>query len=212
MNSGTTRTFIPRNLAVGCVILFWLIYTILQTLSVLETIGEIPYAFLGFIPGLLGVGVLLFAGISSQDCFLTLKPISTKGFLVLVAIAIFALSAMLPFGVWQGWSWMAALVFAPMSGISQELFFRSALLPAMRSILKNKPFIALLFHSVLFGLWHIGPLFMGAPIGAVIAIMLVPFISGLGWGWQVVRDRTVIWAMIQHSLIWVIGNQFAYTA
>jgi hypothetical protein len=38
--------------------------------------------------------------------------------------------------------------------------------------------------------------------------MAVPFLSGLGWGWQVVHDRTVFWAMVQHSLIWVIGLQF----
>ena len=62
--------------------------------------------------------------------------------------------------------------------------------------------------SSLFGLWHIGPFFLGAPIWAVIAIMLVPFLSGLGWGWQVQRDKTVMWAMLQHSLIWVVGLQF----
>jgi hypothetical protein len=38
--------------------------------------------------------------------------------------------------------------------------------------------------------------------------MLVPFLCGIGWGWQVRRDRTVVWAMVQHSLIWVIGFQF----
>lgn len=62
----------------------------------------------------------------------------------------------------------------------------------------------------LFALWHIGPPFLGAPIGAVMAIMFVPFLSGIGWGWQVQRDRTVVWAMVQHSLIWVIGLQFAF--
>jgi membrane protease YdiL (CAAX protease family) len=42
----------------------------------------------------------------------------------------------------------------------------------------------------------------------VLAVLLVPFVCGLGWGWQVQRDRTVAWAMLQHSLIWVIGLQF----
>jgi membrane protease YdiL (CAAX protease family) len=89
------------------------------------------------------------------------------------------------------------------------LFFRAALLPAMRSLLPKRAGLALILHSVLFGLWHIGPLFLGAPIWAVIAVMLVPFLSGIGWGWQVVRDGTVVWAMVQHSLIWVVGLQFA---
>ena len=98
---------------------------------------------------------------------------------------------------------------APASGVSQELFFRSALLPATQLLLKGRPGLALLLHSLLFGLWHIAPLFLGAPIWAVIAVMLVPFLSGIGWGWQVRQDRTVVWAMLQHSLIWVIGLQFA---
>jgi len=41
-----------------------------------------------------------------------------------------------------------------------------------------------------------------------IPVMFVPFLSRLGWGWQVQRDKTVVWTMLQHSLIWVIGLQF----
>lgn len=76
-------------------------------------------------------------------------------------------------------------------------------------VLKKRLGLALLAHSVLFGLWHIGPLLLGAPIWVAIAVMFVPFLSGVGWGWQVQHDRTVVWAMVQHSLIWVIGLQFA---
>ena len=54
-----------------------------------------------------------------------------------------------------------------------------------------------------------GPLFLDAPLWAVAAVMLGPFLSGIGWSWQVLRDRTVVWAMVQHSLIRVIGLQFA---
>jgi hypothetical protein len=39
--------------------------------------------------------------------------------------------------------------------------------------------------------------------------MGVPFLAGSGWGWQVQRDRMAVWAMVQHSFIWVIGLQFA---
>jgi membrane protease YdiL (CAAX protease family) len=110
--------------------------------------------------------------------------------------------------VWKGWSWTAALILAPAGGIAQELFFRSTLLPILRKVFSRRAKWALILHSVLFGFWHIGPLFVGAPAWAVIAVMAVPFLSGIGWGWQVVHDRTVLWAMIQHSLIWVIGLQF----
>jgi membrane protease YdiL (CAAX protease family) len=127
----------------------------------------------------------------------------------LAAVFVFALAAILPVGTWAGWSWLAALVYAPASGIAQELFFRAALLPAAEWTLKGRPGLALILHAALFGLWHIGPLFVGAPLWAVIAVTLVPFVSGIGWGWQVRHDGTVIWAMLQHSLIWVIGLQLA---
>jgi membrane protease YdiL (CAAX protease family) len=190
------------------VFVMWLVYTALQTLGVLGHIGQAWSAVLGFVPGILGVGALLLAGVSRQDCFLRVGRLSWQGLAVLVGVVVFALAAMLPVMEWRGWSWLQALVYAPAGGIAQELFFRSALLPASRSLLKNRPGLALILHSVLFGLWHIGPLFLGAPIWAVMAVVAVPFLSGLGWGWQVQRDRTVVWAMLQHSLIWVIGLQF----
>jgi membrane protease YdiL (CAAX protease family) len=209
-NAHPSPARIPRSVAVSGVLFLWLAYTTLQTLTVTEDIGEPVAAILGFLPGLLGVGLLLSAGLTRQECFLTLTRLSWWGFAVLAFVFVLALSAMLPFGVWQGWSWAAALIFAPLSGIAQELFFRSSLLPAIRSMVAAKPALALVSHAILFGLWHIGPLFLGAPIWAVIAIMLVPTISGIGWGWQVTRDRTIIWAALQHSLIWVIGLQFTY--
>jgi membrane protease YdiL (CAAX protease family) len=128
---------------------------------------------------------------------------------VLLGVFVLSLAAILPVSNWQGWSWKAALVYAPAGGVSQELFFRAALLPALYLVLKKHAGLSLVAHSALFGLWHIGLLFLGAPLWAVLAVMLVPFIAGLGWGWQVQRDRTVVWAILQHSLIWVIGLQFA---
>jgi membrane protease YdiL (CAAX protease family) len=180
----------------------------LQTLFVVGAVSEGWSALLGFLPGILGVGALSAAGPSRQDCYLEIEPLSWKGFGVLAAVFVFALAVVLPFGAWQGWNWKAALVYAPASGISQELFFRASLLPALESTLEKRKRLALILHSVLFGLWHIGPLFVGAPAWAVVAVMFVPFLSGLGWGWQVQHDRTVVWAMLQHSLIWVIGLQF----
>jgi membrane protease YdiL (CAAX protease family) len=190
----------------------WLAYTILQTLFVMGTFSDTWSAIFGFLPGLLGLGVLLAAGLSRRECFLRVQPLSRRGLAALAAVFVFALAAILPLSVWQGWSWRAALLYAPASGISQELFFRSVLLPALLLVLKGRRALALVLHSVLFGLWHIGPLFLGAPPWAVLAVMFVPFLSGLGWGWQVLRDRTVLWAMIQHSLIWVVCLQFAQPA
>ncbi|MBE0411208.1 MAG: CPBP family intramembrane metalloprotease [Anaerolineales bacterium] len=192
----------------GVVILLWAGYTALQTLYVVGYISDGWSAILGFMPGLIGLGILLLVGHSRQELYLVARPLSRPGFLVLTVVFLVALGAVLPFSFWGGWNWKGAFIYAPASGISQELFFRSVLLPVMVMIIKGRKKIGLVLHSLLFGLWHIGPLFVGAPPWAVMAVMLVPFLCGLGWGWQVQRDGTVLWAMLQHSLIWVIGLQF----
>jgi len=197
------------TVAAGLVLLLWLMYTALQTIFVAGLVSEGLSSLLALLPGLLGAGTLLLSGVSRKDCFLVYKPLSRPGFAVLAAVFFFALAAILPVSRWQGWSWKAALLTAPASGISQELFFRAALLPALMRIFPDQPRQSLLLHAGLFGLWHIGPLFVGAPLWAVLAVMLVPFLSGIGWGWQVQRDGTVLWAVIQHSLIWVVGLQFS---
>ena len=199
-----------RRVATVTVLFLWLTCTVLQTLAVLQRLSEPLYAVIGFLPGILGVGALLAAGFSRETCYLRMAPLSRQGLAMLAAVFVFALAAILPFGVWRGWDWIAAFVYAPASGIAQELFFRSALLPAILARFKKRATLALVLHAALFGLWHIGPLFLGTPAPIVAAIMLVPFLSGLGWGWQVKRDRTVVWAMIQHSLIWVVGAPFSF--
>ena len=199
---------IGQSTALAAVLLLWVIYTAIQTLTVTGHIHEPWSAILGFVPGILGVAVLLASGLARKQLFLQKAPLTWRGLAVLAGIFVFALAAILPFGVWQGWNWVAALVYAPARGVSQELFFRSALLPAFLMALKGRSRLALIIHALLFGLWHIGPFFLGAPIWVVIAVMLVPFVSGIGWGWQVKHDRTVLWAMVQHTLIWVIAGQF----
>lgn len=207
IDSTRSQTY-KRNITFVIVLLLWLVYTAMQTLSVTGDLNQDTYLFLGLIPGILGVGALLFYGLRREECYLQFRRPSLAGILVLIAIFILALSVVLPVGEWQGWNWRAALLLAPVGGVSQELFFRSALLPATLLILPKRPRFALLLHSLLFGLWHIGPLFIGAPLWAVFVVMLVPFLCGIGWGWQVMHDKTVVWAMVQHSLFWVIGLQF----
>ena len=218
--SSADKPFLSRRAAVILALAAWLLYSVLQTLLVLERLSEAQMAFFGFAPGLLAVGALLAAGFSRAELYLRVAPLSRRGFVTLTAVFVLALSVLIPSGAWRGWSWTAALVYAPASGVAQELFFRAALLPALLVVFDQQTRRALWPHSVwghalwghalLFSLWHIGPLFSGAPLFIVAAILGVTFVSGLGWGWQVQHDKTVIWAMIQHSLIWVIGLQFAY--
>jgi membrane protease YdiL (CAAX protease family) len=196
------------GLALAAILVYWLLYTALHILSVTGVVGRAWAAALAFLPGVLGVGTILAAGLSSEQCYLRYSPISKKGATVLVAVFFLALAAILPVSHWTGWDWSAALLYAPASGISQELFFRAAMLPALMAVFRKSPRTPLVAHAAFFALWHIPPLFVGAPPWAVLAVMAVPFLSGIGWGWQVQRDRTVLWAMIQHSLIWVVASPF----
>jgi hypothetical protein len=40
--------------------------------------------------------------------------------------------------------------------------------------------------------------------------MVVPFLGGLAWGWQVQRDQTVVWAMSAHILILIATSFFSW--
>lgn len=88
--------------AIAVVILLWFAYSSLQTLTVLGHINEELSAIVAFLPGILGVASLLAAGLSLQDCFLRIAPISWRGLALLAAVFVFALSVILPFGVWTG--------------------------------------------------------------------------------------------------------------
>jgi membrane protease YdiL (CAAX protease family) len=203
-----SRKPISHAIALGTVVLLWMSYTALQTLFVTGHVTEVWSAILGFVPGITGIIFLAATGLTREQLFLRMAPLSWRGLAVLIGIFAFALAAIVPFGKWQGWNWMVALVYAPASGISQELFFRAVLLPAVLLVLKRRSRAAIVLHALLFSLWHMGPFFVGAPLWAAVAVMFVPFLSGIGWGWQAQHDRTVFWAAVQHSLIWVIGGQF----
>jgi hypothetical protein len=134
--------------AVGIILLLWLGYTVLQTLFLVLQLDETLVSILEFIPGILGVGVLLKAGFSKADLFLRPAWPSWKGLLLLGVFSLvwpFVLST----GRWIGWDWQAALLQGA-GGISQELFFRAALLPAFLVLFKYRPLLALLSHVVLF--------------------------------------------------------------
>ena len=188
------------------IILFlWAVYTTIFTLHPSDAIS----AIIEFIPGVISIIVLSFAGFSSEQCYLRLATISKQG-LFLLTIFTLALIPILMTGEWVGWSWLPVLVYATASGISQELFFRSSLLPVVISVFKEKRFMAVFVHSLLFTLWHVPLAFTKAPLPGAIAVTIVTFIGGMIWGWQVQRDRTVYWAMIQHVIYLMIMSLFIW--
>jgi membrane protease YdiL (CAAX protease family) len=187
------------------VLLLWAFYTTIYTLHPSDAIS----AFIELIPGILGVTILLVAGFTTEQCYLRLSPISKRGFLILAFFTIMLIPILMT-GKWVGLSWMPVLVYAPLSGIAQELFFRASLLPVLIRVFGKKHLLAVFVHSLLFTLWHIPLAFTNAPLPGAIAVIIVTFIGGMVWGWQVQRDRTIYWALAQHITYLMIMSLFIW--
>jgi hypothetical protein len=200
----------PRRIAAvaGLVILIWAAYTALQIAAIVFPLDEGRVAALEFLPGLLAVSVLLAAGFSRQSCFLRFA-LPSRG--TLLALGAFSLMwpLILATGRWTGWNWQAALTQGS-GGLSQELFFRAALLPVLLAVFRGRPWPALTLHTALFAVWHAGAFLVTPPgmIAGPVSIVAASLIAGLVWGWVTLHDRTVLWAALHHSLLWVIGSMF----
>jgi len=212
--SEKNKSKIEYNTHTALTIFFiFVIYTVMQILN-LTTLSYYNWSdpfvlIVWFFPGIIGFFVLQKRGYNREECFLSFKALSKTGFLILIISVIISLSFMLPSGIWSGWNWLEALVYAPGSGVSQELFFRCVLLPVCLEITNGRKHLAIFIHTILFGIWHIG-VFCLAPWWIAILVVLVPSIAGYLWALQVQRDKTVIYAIITHCLILVISSMFTW--
>jgi len=171
---------------------------------------EPRFSILAFIPGTVSLIALFAAGLTRADTNLRLARLSWPGAATLAVVTVLLLPILGSSTSWNGWRWLPALVYAPASGIAQELYFRSSLLPVMERAFPGRKTVALLVHSVIFVGFHY-PTFLALPsIGLGLIVALVLFAAGCGWGWQVQRDRTVVWAMVQHSLFLVLMSMFGW--
>ncbi|MGA9397179.1 MAG: CPBP family glutamic-type intramembrane protease [Anaerolineaceae bacterium] len=89
------------------------------------------------------------------------------------------------------------------------MYFRVSWLPAFEH-LTGKKSLALVLHSLVFLVFHLRTfLSIGfQPIVILVALVLSP--AGCVWGWQVQRNRTVVWAILQHSLFLVFMSIFTW--
>jgi hypothetical protein len=106
---------------------------------------------------------------------------------------------------------LQTLVYAPASGIAQELYFRSALLPGLERALHGRKVVALFIHSAIFIGFHLRTFGTVGSLPMDLIIATVLFLAGCGWGWQVQRDHTVVWSMLQHGLFLMLMSMFAWT-
>ncbi len=206
-NASTTvrKPLLSLRAALWIVLLFWLLHAAIYGAQP----GNNPLAFLEFIPGILGVLILLLAGFSLQRCYLQPAALSRKGALWLEASLLLTPILWLT-GRWVGWDSMGALVYAPASGISQELFFRGALLPVLLATLPGRATLAIILHALLFSAWHIPRVAMTSPIGGIISVVAFTFVVGILWARQVQQDKTVFWLMAFHSTILFINSFFTW--
>jgi hypothetical protein len=205
LDSITCKPLLPFRLAFWIVLFLWLIYTVLYTIHP----SDIAAAVLEFALGVIALGALLAAGFQRRDCFLRYAKLSRKG-LAWLALSASFMPLIWYTGCWTGWDWMAGLLYAPAGGISQELFFRAALLPLLLRAFKTNPLLALALHAFLFSLWHMPKVLLTAPLGGAIGVSLVTFVCGMLWGKQVQKDKTVVWIVVYHSSLLIVNSLFAW--
>jgi membrane protease YdiL (CAAX protease family) len=190
---------------VTSIFLLWTAYTIIYTAPLNDALA----AFIELLPGVFGIVILLVSGFNYRDLYLQKAPISRRGALTLSVFTLILVPVVLT-GDWAGWHWLPFLVYAPVSGIAQELFFRAALLPLLIKIFKGKITYAIIAQAIFFTVWHIPLAFAQAPVAGAIAVVVVTFIGGIVWGWQVQHDKTVYWAMAQHIAYLMLMSLFSW--
>jgi membrane protease YdiL (CAAX protease family) len=204
-STNASRSFVLPALLI--ILLMGAAYTWLDMVQPPEYVTTI----LAFIPGLVSLLALRTwqRGMGSSESYLQVRPLSLKGGLALVAATVLMLPILGSSTGFIGWQWLPALVYAPASGIAQELYFRASLLPAFEKWVGKKP-LALVLHGLVFIAFHLRTFLAIGPQPVALVVVLVLFAAGCAWGWQVQRDRTVVWAMLQHSLFLVVMSMFAF--
>lgn len=171
---------------------------------------EPRYAALSMLIAVLAVLVLRVGGWSAVDLRLSVRRLSRRGGLLLLAATTLMLPILGSTTGFVGWQWLPALVYAPASGMAQELFFRASVLPALERVMPGRRRAPLLIHSAVFVAWHLRTftLLPSLPVGLVVATVL--FLAGMAWGGQVRHDGTVVWSIAQHSVFLAIMSMFAW--
>ncbi|MGB8983848.1 MAG: CPBP family glutamic-type intramembrane protease [Anaerolineales bacterium] len=198
------RTLLVVSLVVT--LLMGVLFTVLDVLQPAEWL----FSLLAFIPGAISIVTLRAAGLSWDQLYLRPGRISRVGLGILAVTTLLLLPILGGSTSWQGWHWLPALVYAPASGIAQELYFRSSLLPAVERAFNGRKTLALLAHSLIFIGFHLRTFQAIGSLVPSLLVALVLFLAGCGWGWQVQRDRTVVWSMLQHSFFLILMSMFGW--
>jgi hypothetical protein len=186
---------LPRPFAAWSVIALWLPY------AALNTIFPGPHVTypLGLALAALGLLILRLSGLSLAECYVRVGTLSWRGALLLLLVLVILPAALLA-GRIQPWRPLDGLVYAPVSALAQELYFRGGLLVALATVCRGRKRFALATQSALFGLWHLRA-FLAVPVLPAAGIIVATAIAGLLWGLQAQRDRTMLYSAAEHTLI-----------
>ena len=186
---------LPFPLAAGVVFALAAPYTLLNTLFP----GPVLTYACGLAIARVALGALWLAGIPLAACGVRVAPLSRQG-----ALALGALLLYLPLALWLGAShprdWVAKLVYVPASALGQELYFRGALLGALRQMGATRGGRwAVALQALAFALWHLRAFRVVGP-GLALLVLGGTCAAGAVWGWQTRRDGTLLYATTQHLL------------
>jgi membrane protease YdiL (CAAX protease family) len=181
----------------------------LTSLDVIQP-EEPVLSILAFVPGIISIAALTASGSNRADLYLRFSWISLYGFVMLAAVTVLLLPILGSSTGWVGWQWLPGLLYAPASGIAQEIYFRGSLLPALERALHGKKAAAILLHTVVFVGYHFRTFRSVPSLPIALLVAAVLFAAGCGWAWQVQRDRTVFWAIGQHSLFLMLMSMFEW--
>jgi hypothetical protein len=183
-------------------------YTVLDLLQPSEPLLTI----FSFVPG-----AASFVALSAtrhpqgtRSSYIRLRKLSIRGGVALGAATVLLLPILGSSSGFAGWRWIPALVYAPASGIAQELYFRASLLPVLESAVTSNPIYAVSLHSFVFVVFHLRTFFSIPSLPILLLVIVVLFSAGCAWGYEVQKDRTVVWAMVQHSVFLVVMSMFAW--
>lgn len=169
---------------------------------------EPALSVLALLPGAISIVSLRAAGLTREHLRLRIASLSLAGAGLLAGVTVLMLPILSSSTGFIGWRWLPGLVFGPMSGIAQELYFRSSLLPALERAIPGRPGVALLCQAAVFVAFHLRT-FMSVPsLPVALVIAVVILLAGCGWGREVQRDRTVAWATVQHCLFLAVMSMF----
>jgi hypothetical protein len=185
----------PPRTALLAIVLLWVAYTALNTWYP----GPLAVCILGALPGLLGIVVVRTGDVRWSVCFLRGARLSRGGGAALALLLPFIPLALLSRGG-EPVSVARLLVYAPLSALEQELYFRGVLLPLLLRAMPSVPRRAVGLQAILFAGWHLRALRV-TTVPVAVVVLLGVAVAGFVWGWQVRRDGTIWYAAAEHALL-----------